>query len=132
MLRLPRARPQTRPDARTRNLSKPLLTQELDTCNLYKHFSDKLFDVPYKKPCSTCNEEPQTACMAREPIQTQSPRNSKSTFRKCNKKFKRKLCEMKRGILMKTVELCPRCPSAKPTPPASHGLILDEDRGAIQ
>ena len=29
-LRLPRARPQTRPDARTRNLSKPLLTQELD------------------------------------------------------------------------------------------------------
>ena len=28
-LRLPRARPQTRPDARTRNLSNPLLTQEL-------------------------------------------------------------------------------------------------------
>ena len=26
---MPRARPQTRPDARTRNLSKPLLTQEL-------------------------------------------------------------------------------------------------------
>ena len=29
---------------------------------------------------------------------------------------------------MKSVELCPRCPSAKPTPPASHGLVLDEDR----
>ena len=36
MLRLPRAQPQTRPDARTRNLSKLLLTQELCLINLQR------------------------------------------------------------------------------------------------